>query len=128
MTPYIMVGSAEGFATFVEYVFGAEVRNVNRPPGHPERVMHAEALIGGSTVFFADSDGDGRQCREPFRPGGDPGTTHMWTAPADPDGAYARAVESGAVPVVPLAVQDDGGRFGGFADPFGTLWWVTAAA
>ncbi|MGW0515908.1 VOC family protein [Crossiella sp. NPDC003009] len=123
VTPYVMVRSANEFIEFIGAAFEAEV--VNRVPlsTDPERVIHAEARIGESTLFFADGGADGRQCLPTPT---EPVHVQLWTTVPDPEAVHARAVAGGANSAMPVTVQDDGSRMGGFVDPFGTLWWVSS--
>ncbi|TDD96739.1 hypothetical protein E1298_02765 [Actinomadura rubrisoli] len=120
-----MVDSANAFGEFIESAFRAEVSNVMPLPEDPERVMHAEARIGTSVLFFADSGPDGGRC---LRSPTEPVHIQMWTTVPDPEETYTRAVTAGARPAMEVTAQADGSRMGAFVDPFGTLWWVTAPA
>lgn len=123
--PYVMVDSARVFGEFIKTVFDAEVTQVVPLPADPERVVHAEARIGGSVLFFADSGADGGRClSSPV----DPVHVQLWATVPDADATWARAVGAGARPAVEVTRQDDGSRAGGFVDPFGTLWWVSTPA
>jgi PhnB protein len=125
VTPYVMVDSATQFRKFLTSTFDAEIRNVVPLPGDPERVIHAEARIGTSPVFFADSGADGGRC---LRSPGEPVHVQLWTTVADPDAVHERAISAGARSALEVTAQEDGSRMGGFVDPFGTLWWVSTHA
>ena len=122
VTPYVMVDSAHAFGEFVRSAFGAELSNVVPLPTDPERVIHAEARIGASVLFFADSGPDGGRC---LRSPTEPVHIQLWTTVPDAEAAYQRAVAAGARSAMEVTSQDDGSRMGGFVDPFGTLWWVS---
>ncbi|WP_410651298.1 VOC family protein [Amycolatopsis sp. cmx-4-54] len=122
VTPYVMVDSARAYRRFLEGAFKAEVSNVIPLPEDPERMVHAEARIGTGVVFFADSGAGGMRCLE--SPQG-PVHVQLWATVPDPEDVFARAVEAGARPAMPITAQDDGSRMGGFVDPFGTLWWLS---
>lgn len=122
VTPYVMVDSAHAFGEFVKSAFGAELSNVVPLPTDPERVMHAEARIGTSVLFFADSGPDGCRC---LPTPAEPVHIQLWTTVPDAEAAYQRAVAAGATSAMEVTSQDDGSRMGGFVDPFGTLWWVS---
>jgi PhnB protein len=124
VTPYVMVDSANVFAEFLKSVFGADVSKIVPLPADPRRVIHAEARIGDSTLFFADSGPDGGRC---LRSPSEPVHVQLWAVVPDADAAFARAITAGARPAMAVAEQDDGSRSGGFVDPFGTLWWVSTA-
>ncbi|MFC7740319.1 VOC family protein [Nocardiopsis composta] len=85
-------------------------------------MIHAEARIGESTLFFADSGPDGGRC---LRSPTEPAHIQLWTTVPDADAAYGRAIAAGARSAMEVSDQEDGSRVGGFVDPFGTLWWVS---
>jgi PhnB protein len=121
VTPYLMVESARPFIDFVTGAFDGEIAEVVPLPADSDRVMHGEARLGEGMLYFADCGPDGGQCQA-FPE--EPSHLQLWTTVPDADQVYARAVAQGAVPVMEVAAQDDGGRVGGFA-AFGVLWWVT---
>ncbi|MGW0245213.1 VOC family protein [Nocardia goodfellowii] len=123
--PYVMVDDATVFRAFLEQVFHAEVSTLVPLADDPKRVIHAEARIGESSVFFADSGADGGRC---LRSPTEPVHVQLWAQVPDPEGVHDRAVAAGARSAAPVTGQDDGSRMGGFVDPFGTLWWVTTPA
>ncbi|MEU8898563.1 VOC family protein [Nocardia sp. NPDC048505] len=125
VTPYVMVDDATVFRAFLEQVFDAEVPTLVPLPSDPHRVIHAEARIGESSLFFADSGATGGRC---LKSPTEPVHVQLWAAVPDPQDAYERALAAGARSAAAVAVQDDGSRMGAFVDPFGTLWWVTAPA
>jgi PhnB protein len=125
VTPYVMVDSAVAFRDFLEHAFEAEVSNVVPLPADPERVMHAEAQIGDSVLFFADSGVDGQRC---LRSPTEPVHVQLWATVPDADGVFERAIAAGAHPAMDITVQEDGSRSGCFVDLFGTLWWVSTTA
>jgi PhnB protein len=120
-----MVDSANAFAAFIAAALGAEITTVVPLPTDPERVMHGEAKIGTGVLFFADSGPDGGRC---LKSPSDPVHIQLWATVPDPEAAYRRAIAGGAKPAMPVTIQDDGSRMGGFIDPWGTLWWVVSAA
>lgn len=124
VTPYVMVDSARAYSEFLQNAFEAEVSNVLPLPSDPERVMHAEARIGSSVVFFADSGAHGERC---LRSPSEPVHVQLWTTVPDADAVFTRAIAAGATPAQEITAQDDGSRMGGFVDPFGTLWRVSTS-
>ncbi|MEV0245227.1 VOC family protein [Nocardia sp. NPDC050712] len=125
VTPYVMVDDATVFRAFLEQVFDAQVPTVVPLPSDPGRIMHAEARIGESSLYFADSGAAGERC---LRSPQEPVHVQLWSTVPDPEAAHERALAAGARSAAPVGVQDDGSRMGAFVDPFGTLWWVTAPA
>jgi PhnB protein len=109
--PYLIVRDAAKFIDFTAKVFGAkEKMKVMRD----ERlVMHAEIAIGDSVIMFADAT-------EKF----DPRTAALFVYVEDADRTYNKALAEGATSVTPMSDQEYG-RSGGFADPFGNVWWPT---
>lgn len=122
VTPYVMVDSASAFSKFIQSAFEAEVAYMVPLPSDPERVIHAEARIGSSVLFFADSGPDGGRC---LRSPSEPVHIQLWTTVPDAEAAYLRAIAAGARSALEVTSQADGSRMGGFVDPFGTLWWVS---
>lgn len=123
VTPYVMVRSAKEFTVFLRDTFAVEVGPVIPLPADPERVVHAEARIGGGVLYFADSGAHGEQCLS--TPDG-PVHVQLWTTVPDPESVHAKAIAAGANSAMPVTAQPDGSRMGGFVDPFGTLWWVSS--
>ncbi|WP_036567730.1 hypothetical protein [Nocardia sp. BMG51109] len=123
--PYVMVDDARVYGAFLERTFGAQVSTMIPLESNPERVIHAEARIGDSSVFFADSGPDGGRC---LSSPAEPVHVQLWATVPDPDGVHDRAIAAGARSAAAVTIQDDGSRTGGFVDPFGTLWWVTTLA
>ncbi|RKT56104.1 VOC family protein [Saccharothrix australiensis] len=122
VTPYVMVDDANAYGEFLKGAFDAEVSNVLTLPSDARRVMHAEARIGTSAVFFADSGAHGERC---LSSPSEPAHVQLWTTVPDADAVHARAVAAGARSAQEITEQEDGSRMGGFVDPFGTLWWVS---
>ena len=96
---------------------GAE--ELTRATGPDGKIMHAEIRIGDSRVMLNDAMMGGKSVQE-F--GGSPAS--VWLYVADCDALFNRAVEAGARPVMPMADQFWGDRFGAFTDPFGYRWSV----
>jgi len=111
--PYLVVDGAQQFIDFVEQAFGAtRVVSVARPEDS-EKLMHAEVLIGGSTIEVADSFGD-------VAPR--PHELHLYVD--DADATYERAVAAGARTLHAPTDQPYGDREAGVADPFGNYWYI----
>ena len=112
--PYLIVKDAAGFSSFMQKVFDAEETHKSMRDEHT--IMHAEIMIGGSTVMFADST-------EKFsvRPAG------LFIYVEDADKTFKKAIDAGATTVMEVADQPYG-RSGGVQDPFGNVWWITSIA
>ena len=76
-------------------------------------IKHAEIRIGESVIMFADATAEFRP-----RPGG------FFVYVEDADRTHAEALEEKATSLMPVSDQEYG-RSGGFADPFGNVWWPT---
>ena len=111
--PYLMLKDAPGFIQFMQEVFGARLTySKNRPES--EVIMHAELMIGNSTVMVAQANADWT-----------PATANMFVYVDDADATYAKALENGCESVMELSDKDYG-RTCGVKDGFGNVWWVTS--
>jgi PhnB protein len=109
---YLIVQGAENFIRFAEKIFGAkEIRKVMRDEN---TIMHAEIIIGDTTIMIADST-------EAFKPS--PAGFFIYVKNADH--TYAKAIGEGAKKVMEVDDQTYG-RSGGIEDPFGNTWWITS--
>jgi PhnB protein len=113
--PYLMVKGALKFIDFVKTVFNGELTtDMHRLRDDGVTVMHSEITIGGSTIMFTDAS---EQWPEQ--------TANLFVYVDNADETYDRAIDSGAVTVMPLSNQDYG-RTCGVTDPFGNVWWITS--
>ena len=110
--PYLIINNATNFIAFTQKVFGAE--ETYKAMRDENIIMHAEIMIGGSTIMFADST----EVYSP-RPAG------LFVYVEDADETYKKAIDEGAIAITELADQPYG-RSGGVADPFGNSWWITS--
>ncbi len=109
--PYLIVKDAAKFISFMQTVFDAvETYKAMRDENI---IMHAEIMIGGSTIMFADST-DTYGARN----------AGMFIYVDDADATFKKAIENGATVVNEMADQSYG-RSGGVEDPFGNTWWIT---
>ena len=111
--PYLIVNGAAKFITFMQKVFDAE--ESHRSMRDANRIMHAELLIGGSTIMLADSTETHGE-----RPAG------MFIYVDDADETFKKALDAGATVITEVADQPYG-RSGGVQDAFGNVWWITSA-
>ncbi len=110
--PYLILENAFKFISFAEKVFGAkETYKVMRDP---VTIMHAEIMIGESTIMFADAT-------DRYKP--QPAALFIYVDNADE--RYKKAISAGAKAITEVADQPYG-RSGGIEDPFGNSWWVTS--
>ncbi|WP_139377332.1 VOC family protein [Daejeonella lutea] len=112
LMPYLVMKDADRFIRFMQDVFGAKEKMNYKPDG--KIIAHAELSIGESVIMFS---GDTTQL-EPCTIGG-------FIYVADADETYKKAIDSGAIGVMPIK-ESPFGRSGGFTDPFGNTWWVKA--
>lgn len=111
--PYIIVPRAADFIEFLKNAFdGRERFRVGREPGS-ESIMHAEVVIGNSTIELADAN-------EQFPAA--PMTIHLYVD--DADAVFARAIEVGATSIYEVGDHVSGDRQGAVRDPFGNLWYI----
>jgi PhnB protein len=109
--PYLIVRNAAKFIDFARKVFGAEEKlKIMRDE---KLIKHAEIKIGESVIMFADAT-------DQFKPR--PAALFVYVE--DADLTYSKALAEGATSVMPMSDQEYG-RSGGVADPFGNLWWPT---
>jgi PhnB protein len=108
--PYLIMKEAARFILFTQKAFDAiETHRVMRDE---QCIMHAEIMIGSSTIMLAEST-----VKYPPSPAG------MFVYVDDADARYRKALEGGAVSLSEPADQPYG-RSGGVQDPFGNSWWL----
>jgi len=115
VVPYLQVDGALKAAEFYKSAFGAEVA-ASYPPDEKGRTMHVHLYINGSSVMLSD----------PFPEHGcssaTPQSFNLMILVGEIDKAFQRAVDAGAVAVMPPADMFWGDRYGQLRDPFGVLW------
>jgi PhnB protein len=121
--PYLTIPSRGGQAAveFYRAAFGAE-ELFRAVADDGERVMHARLSINGDLVMLSDEFPEYGQ-EVDIQPKGV--TLHLQVD--DADEWWARAMVAGAVPVMPMADQFWGDRYGRLMDPFGHCWSIGAA-
>ena len=110
--PHLIVKDAEKFIAFTAKVFGATESHKTMRDGNT--IMHAEIIIKGSTIMFADSTDEYK-----------PRTAGLFIQVDNADETFKKAIEEGATVVTPLSDKPYG-RSGGVTDPFGNSWWITS--
>lgn len=110
--PYLIIPNAAEFILFTQKVFGAE--ETYKAMRDENTIMHAEIMIGESTVMFADATEQYKP-----RPAG------LFVYADNADATFKKAIDAGATVVTELADQPYG-RSGGVSDPFGNTWWITS--
>jgi len=110
--PYLIINNAENFIVFMQKVFGA--KQTHKAMRDAQTIIHAEMMVGGCTIMFADST-------EKFQPR----TAGLFIYVDDADKTFKKAIDAGATVVMEVADQSCG-RSGGVLDLFGNTWWVTS--
>lgn len=109
--PYLILPNAEGFFSFTEKVFHA--KEISKYMRDEKTIMHAEIMIGDSTIMFADTT-------EEFKPS----TADLFIYVENAEETFQIAIREGASII--REISDQGyGRSGGVKDPFGNVWWIT---
>lgn len=117
-TPVLTVAGAAGAIEFYKAVFAAEEGNrVYREDG--VSIAHAELKIGDSLVILCDEN-PAFGIYAPTTIGASPVSVHLYVT--DIDAKWERALEAGAIVLVPLADTYWGERYGRFIDPYGHVW------
>ena len=110
--PYLILENAGGFITFTQKVFGA--KETHKTMRDENTIMHAEIMIGESTIMFADAT-------DQFKVS----NAGLFVYVDDADETYQSALTNGGAMVTELSDQPYG-RSGGVMDPFGNVWWITS--
>lgn len=109
--PYLVVKDAEKFIDFLKEVFNADIKLV--VPRENGFIMHAEVVIEGGTIMFANANDDFR----PFPAG-------MFIHSPNAITFYDKALKNAATSIQEPA-QREYGLSAGFEDAWGNVWWVT---
>ena len=119
VTPHLVCEQAAAAIEFYKKAFGAvEVARMAGPDG---KIMHAELRIGDSPIMLAQ-DYPEFGSLGPLALKGTSVVIHLYVE--DADAAWARAVDAGATPLMPLSDMFWGDRYGQVQDPFGHRWSI----
>jgi PhnB protein len=110
--PYLIIKGAEQFIDFLKNVF--EATETYRVMRDEHTIMHAEAMIGQSTLMLAEST-------DKY----EPRTAGLFVYVDDADIRFKKAIDAGAS-VINAVSDQPYGRSGGVTDPFGNSWWITS--
>ena len=115
MSPYLICPDAPALIAFLLKVFdGVQLRRHDRPDGS---VMHAEVRIDDSVVMIGGAQTPA-QSEGPY--------IHIYVP--DAQAVFDRAIAAGATEVqAPVRKDAEDDLRGGFADAWGTTWWVATA-
>lgn len=118
-SPYITVHNAEEAIAFYHAAFGAteRFRLADKSSG---KIGHAELDLQGSLLMLSDENPAWN--KSPQTLGGTPVKFCLMVENAD--AAIAKAVASGATPLMPASDQFYGFRSGSVRDPFGHEWML----
>jgi PhnB protein len=119
ITPFMTVRDAARAIEFYKQAFGAKDKGVMKGPDG--KVMHAELVIGDSTIMLADEFPEFGSL-SPQTTGGAGMGLHIYIE--DVDSAFDRAVKAGATVEMPVADMFWGDRYGKLRDPFGHKWSI----
>jgi uncharacterized glyoxalase superfamily protein PhnB len=119
LTPHLVCSGAADALTFYTKAFGAV--ETSRMPGPGGKIMHAQMRIGDSIFMLADDFPDFGSVG-PAALKNTPVYLHLYVE--DVDAAFARAIEAGGKPIMPVADMFWGDRYGQLEDPFGHRWSI----
>jgi PhnB protein len=119
VTPYIVCREAAKAIEFYKKAFGAKEKL--RMAGPDGKVMHAEIMIGNSTIMLGDEMPQ-MGATAPQTIGGTASGLFIYTDQVDK--AYAKAIAAGAIAEMPPTNMFWGDRYCKFADPFGHKWSI----
>ncbi|KIO78906.1 glyoxalase [Pedobacter lusitanus] len=113
--PYLMLKNASAFIDFTKTVFNAQpIESMQKPRADGSGLMHAEIMIGTSTIMFCDASEDWQ-----------PQTANLFVYVESADETYKKALDAGAESLMGLSDQNYG-RTCGIKDQFGNVWWITS--
>jgi PhnB protein len=109
--PYIIVEGAEKFINFLKTVFNAKEKL--SVPGSEGGIMHAEVIIGDSTIMLADATAQYK-----------PSPAGMFIYVEDTNKTYETALKEGATSLMEPQKQSYASLTAGIRDEFGNTWWL----
>jgi uncharacterized glyoxalase superfamily protein PhnB len=110
--PYLILNGALQFIAFTKNVFNA--KSLTQALREDGTVMHAEVIIGESTIMVTDEIKDWTKQ-----------TANLFVYVPNADETFKKATDAGATIVMELSDKDYG-RTCGVTDPFGNVWWITS--
>lgn len=120
LTPQIVVTDVAGAADFYGKAFGGTT-TLTLPAPDGNGLMHAEVQIGDSLIMIDPAMGESK---DPKALGGTPVTLMLYVE--DADATFESAVAAGGTPVMPMADQFWGDRYGMIIDPAGHMWAIAS--
>ncbi len=124
VTPHLTITSRGGQAALQFYGLAFAAEELDRKYAEDgERLIHAHLRINGASVMLHDEFPEyGHQTD--LRPQG----VMLHLQVSDPDAWWARALGAGAEPIMEMADQFWGDRYGQVRDPFGHCWSIGGPA
>jgi PhnB protein len=125
LTPILAVSDAHAAIGFYAQAFGAtELARIPAPDA--KRLIHVRMAVFGTVFVFMDEipelASNESEFHSPDRLKGTSVTLHLQVP--DAESVWRRAIQAGAVPVIPLAEQFWGELYGRLKDPFGHEWTI----
>jgi uncharacterized glyoxalase superfamily protein PhnB len=120
LTPHIIVRGAAAAIEWYKKAFDAVEISRSPMPG-TDLLIHSSVRIGDSLMMIVDEFPQWN-CVGPATLKNSSVTLHMQVK--DADAVYARAVEAGATPKMPVTEMFWGDRYGKVEDPFGHQWSI----
>ena len=114
--PHLVVLDGKGAAAFYERALGARADMMIMPDG---KLMHAALQLPNGGWFYLMEPPSGRAAGQSSQ-----SNVVIHLEVPDVDATWQQALACGAEPVMPLADQFWGARYGIFRDPFGHTWSV----
>lgn len=111
--PHLVVDRGQEALAFYERALGARSEALVAPDG---KLMHGALQLPNGGWFYLMEPPSGRSSGQ--------SNVVIHLEVPDVDAVWERAIASGAQPVMPLADQFWGARYGIFQDPFGHTWSV----
>ena len=121
VTPYLTVSDGAAAVAFYERAFGGK-ENFRSLAEDGKRIMHSQLQINNAVIFLSDHFAE----HQGGAPAPKPAAVMLNLSVDDADTWWDRAVAAGATPVMPLADQFWGDRWGMLMDPFGHSWSIGA--
>jgi PhnB protein len=128
IVPYLTVAGAAKALEFYKNGLGAKIAS-KMPAEDGKRLMHAEAVINGHSVYLSDHFPEyPGSSPTPQTLSGTPVNMHLTLKkPKDVDAWMERAVKAGAKVAMAAVDMFWGDRYGKVVDPFGHEWAFGAA-
>ena len=111
--PYLILPQPQAFLQFTKEVLGAVEKMILR--NEDGSLGHCEVTVGQSVIMFSGCSG-----QWDAQPAG------LYVYVPDVDTAYEKALQLGAISVMPVSNQSYG-RSGGVRDENGNTWWLVTA-